>query len=56
MEYKIIACDLDGTLLDTMEDITNAVNHALKSCGCRTIGIEECRKLERMNTIDVISP
>ena len=42
---KLIIFDLDGTLLDTMEDITNAVNHALKSCGCRTIGIEECRKL-----------
>lgn len=43
--HKLIIFDLDGTLLDTMEDITNAVNHALTACNCRTIAIEECRKL-----------
>ena len=43
--FKLLIFDLDGTLLDTMEDITNGVNHALKACGCRTIGIEECRRL-----------
>lgn len=25
--------DLDGTILDTLADLTNAVNHALKTCG-----------------------
>ena len=43
--YKLVIFDLDGTLLDTMEDISNGVNHALTACGCRTIEIEECRKL-----------
>ena len=43
--YKLVIFDLDGTLLDTIEDIANGVNHALKACGCRTIEIEECRRL-----------
>jgi phosphoglycolate phosphatase len=29
MRYKAIFCDLDGTILDTLDDLTNAVNHAL---------------------------
>ena len=31
---KYVIFDLDGTLLDTMEDIAGACNHALKCCGC----------------------
>lgn len=31
---KFVIFDLDGTLLDTMEDIAGACNHALKMCGC----------------------
>ena len=43
--YKLVIFDLDGTLLDTIEDICNGVNHALKICGYPTIELDECRKL-----------
>ena len=37
---KLVIFDLDGTLIDTREDIANACNHALKQCGypTRTLG------------------
>ena len=30
MKYTTIIFDLDGTLLDTLEDLTDSVNYALK--------------------------
>ncbi len=33
MKYKAIFFDLDGTLLDTLDDLTAAVNHALVAYG-----------------------
>ncbi|MBR2023275.1 MAG: HAD family hydrolase [Clostridia bacterium] len=36
--YKLIVFDLDGTLLDTLDDLTSAVNAGLSACAlpCRT--------------------
>lgn len=30
MKYKLIIFDLDGTILDTLEDLKNSLNHALR--------------------------
>ena len=36
--------DLDGTLLDTLEDLKNATNYALKTCGMPERTLEEVRR------------
>lgn len=38
---KLVIFDLDGTLIDTLEDIANACNYALGQCGCPTRRLEE---------------
>jgi phosphoglycolate phosphatase len=40
MTFKAVIFDLDGTLLNTLEDIADAVNQALKDLGCPTHDIE----------------
>lgn len=36
--------DLDGTLLNTIEDLSNAVNCALRACSFPVRNLEECRQ------------
>lgn len=36
--------DLDGTLLDTLQDLNHAVNHSLKKFGFPAISLDETRK------------
>ena len=42
---KLIIFDLDGTLLDTREDIAGACNHALKICGFPERDLDEYNML-----------
>lgn len=43
MKYKAIIWDLDGTLLDTLGDLTASVNAALEKNGCPGRSIDEVR-------------
>ena len=43
MKYKVVLFDLDGTLLDTLEDLAAAVNHALSLRGFPLHSLDEYR-------------
>ena len=42
---KAVIFDLDGTLLNTLEDLANASNFALRSCGYYQKKIKIMKKL-----------
>lgn len=42
---KLAIFDLDGTLIDTMEDLASACNHALEGCGCPRRQLDEYNML-----------
>lgn len=43
MKYRAVLFDLDGTLLDTLADLTDAMNVALVKLGCPIHTAQECR-------------
>ena len=43
MKYELIIFDLDGTILDTLEDLADSMNYALAKHGYPTRTIEEVR-------------
>ena len=40
-----VVFDLDGTLLDTLEDLKNSVNYAMTQCGYPEHTLDEVRRL-----------
>ncbi len=40
MKYALVVFDMDGTILNTLDDLTTSLNHALETCGFapRTLG------------------
>jgi phosphoglycolate phosphatase len=45
MPYRAVIFDLDGTLLDTIEDLTDSMNAALARMGHPARSIAECKQL-----------
>jgi phosphoglycolate phosphatase len=43
MKYKIVIFDMDGTILNTMEDLRNCVNYALRQSGYPERTMDEVR-------------
>lgn len=43
MSIKAVIFDLDGTLLDTLEDLTDSMNYALSIYGYKNITLEQAR-------------
>ena len=44
MKYNTYIFDLDGTLLDTLQDLANAVNHAMRRMGYPERTVDEVRR------------
>jgi len=45
MPYRAVIFDLDGTLLDTIEDLTDSMNAALAAMGFPRKTVDECKQL-----------
>ncbi len=43
MKYELAVFDMDGTILNTLDDLTDATNHALRTFGYPEHSIEEVR-------------
>ena len=43
MKYELVIFDLDGTILDTLEDLADSVNYALSQYGYPVRTIDEIR-------------
>lgn len=53
MKYKAVIFDLDGTILNTLDDLAAAVNYSMEKCGYPTHTIDEIRHFIG-NGIDIL--
>ena len=44
MKYRLAIFDMDGTILDTLEDLMNATNYALRLNGYPTHSLDDIRR------------
>ena len=44
MRYKLAVFDMDGTILNTLEDLADSTNYALKANGLPERTIDEVRR------------
>lgn len=44
MKYKAVIFDMDGTILNTLDDLADATNHSLRVCGYPERSIDEVRQ------------
>ncbi|MBQ6735224.1 MAG: HAD family hydrolase [Lachnospiraceae bacterium] len=55
MRYKLAIFDMDGTILDTLEDIRDATNHVLKEAGFPERSTEEVRAVVGNGALQLIT-
>lgn len=55
MKYKTVLFDLDGTLLNTLQDLCNSVNFALKCLGFPKRSLDEIRAFVGNGVVNLIS-
>ena len=44
MKYALAIFDMDGTILDTLDDLADSLNYALKACGYPERSLDEARR------------
>ena len=55
MKYKLAIFDLDGTVLDTLDDLYTSVCYALEQCGYPARTKDEVRRLYAIWTASYIT-
>lgn len=54
-EQKLIIFDLDGTLVDSLDDLTASVNHMLVACGRSSVSRESVRGMVGQGATNLVS-